>query len=388
MPTLQQMGRRVAGQHAEPLRVVRAEGSHVWDAHGKRHTDFLMGWCVGNLGWAHPELRAAAQAFDGPDYVYPRHQYGPWAELAEGLVRAAPGDLAVCYRATGGTEAVEIALQLAMAATGRHRIASLEGAYHGNSVATRAAAHGEDAKQFGRVLPGPSIKPPLNGRALRRVETALRGRDVAAFLMEPVSCNLGVLLPSQEFMDGLRRLCDRTGTLLILDEVACGFGRTGKLFASEHFGAEPDLLCLGKALTGGHAPMGATLATREVADAAGGLSFYSTYGWHPLSTAVALANLRHWKAHHGRLLRNVAQRSAQVQDRLLATFDEDAVRAKGLAIAVKLEGEDATSRMARRCGKEGLLLAHEGETLQLFPALNLDEATATAGLDILERCAR
>lgn len=389
MPTLERLDREHLGrtEAAEPLRIARSQGSHVWDAAGRRYVDFVMGWCVGNLGWAPKEVQRAVREFDGPDYVHPRHQYGPWAELAGLLAQMAPGKLATCYRATGGTEAVEIALQLAMAATGRHHVVSLAGSYHGNSIGTRAAAHSGDAKGFGPVLPGAAIAPPLDGRALRRVATALKGGDVAAFLMEPVAINLGILVPSQAFMEGVRRLCDRHGTLLVLDEVACGFGRTGRLFATEHFGVAPDLLCLGKALTSGQAPMGATLATREVVDAVDGeLDFWSTYGWHPLAVAAALATLRHWKAHHGRVLRNVEARSAQFQDRLTAMVEAPAVRAKGLALALRLQGDGAGERVAERCRREGLLVDGAGDTVRLFPALTIDEATADRGLDILERC--
>jgi 4-aminobutyrate aminotransferase-like enzyme len=133
--------------------------------------------------------------------------------------------------------------------------------------------------------------------------------------------------------------------------------------------------------------MGATLATREVADAAGdGREVYSTYGWHPLSVAAALATLRHWKAHHGRLLRNVDARSAQFRDRLTAMVDKAAVRMKGLAIGVRLPGKGEGDRVAERCRREGLLVDGDGDSLRLFPALTIDAATADSGLDILERC--
>lgn len=377
-------------QRAQPpvdVRVTGASGSTVRDARGRTYLDFVMGWCVGNLGWAQQEIKARLQAFDGPDYVPPAFQYGPWSELAGLLSGMAPGKLRKCVRAVGGSEAVEIALQAAMAATGRHKFVTLEGAYHGNTLGIRLATA---QAPFGRSLrAGRTVKPPLDAQALPRVETALKGRDVAAFVMEPVVCNLGALVPSERFMAGLRDLCDRYGTLLVLDEVACGFGRTGKLFATEHFGVEPDIVTLAKAITGGHAPMGATLLTDDVAGRAGDqLDLYSTFGWHPLAVEAALANLHYIQRHKAGLLRNVERRGAQFRTRLDAMgFGEGAkVRSKGLAIGVQLAGEAAARRIQDRARERGLLVKADGDILQMFPALTIDEATAEAGLDILERC--
>ena len=202
---------------------------------------------------------------------------------------------AKCYRATGGSEAVEIALQVAMAATGRPGFVALEDCYHGNTLGPRSLA-GDRDKYPNLLAHCHRVGPPLDDRAAGRVERLLRGGTVAAFVMEPVVCNLGVLIPSKEFMTRVRAACRETGTLFVADEVATGFGRTGKLFASEHFDLDPDVMCLAKAITAGYAPMGATVATEDVAKAAG-VGFYSTYGWHPLSVAAALANLRSWGRH-------------------------------------------------------------------------------------------
>src|ERR1051326_8415273 len=139
-----------------------------------------------------------------------------------------------------------------------------------------------------------TISPPLGDRAIARLETLLKKRDVAAFIMEPISCNLAVLIPDDAFMERAQQLCRRYGTLFIADEVACGFGRTGKLFASEYFDLEPDILCMGKAISGGFAPMGATIVTRTVAKSVEGKAgFYSTYGWHPSDRKSTRLNSSH-----------------------------------------------------------------------------------------------
>ena len=127
---------------AEGVQFARSESSFIFDQHGKKYLDFTVGWCVGNLGWGNEEIRAAVRDFDAPTYVHPDYLYRGWAELAEGLAEIAPGKLTKCYRATGGSEAVEIAMQVAMAATGRPGFVSLAGCYHGNTIGGPSPAAG------------------------------------------------------------------------------------------------------------------------------------------------------------------------------------------------------------------------------------------------------
>jgi 4-aminobutyrate aminotransferase-like enzyme len=208
-----------------------------------------------------------AKTFRRPDYVYPGYSYAPWAELAKLLVSIAPSGLTKAFRATGGSEAVDLA-QAAMIHTSRRGFISLEESYHGNSLGGLSVGDSQNRERVRNLLPHCSkIKPPLNEQALDKVERRLKGRNVAAFIIEPIGINLGVLIPEQRFMQGLQRLCRKYGTLLIADEVATGFGRTGKLFASEHFDLRLDIMCVAKAITGGLGGMGAALMTapgREV----------------------------------------------------------------------------------------------------------------------------
>jgi len=250
-------------------------------------------------------------------------------------------------------------------------------------------ADSENRKMYKNLLPNcHKIDPPLDGAAAGKVETLLRKRDVAAFIMEPVSMNMGVLAPKPEFMRRVRELCTRYGTLLVFDEVACGFGRTGKLFACEHFDVVPDVMCLAKAITGGYAGMGATVVTDEVAAAVrDDASIWSSYGWHPLSVAAATANLRYIKRHRTRLLAHVNAMGEYFRSRLVQMFgDEATVRVRGLAIAVKMGGEDRASQLQARSRKAGLLIDADDDTLLIFPPLNLDSALAKRGLDIIQSC--
>ncbi|HYR10707.1 MAG TPA: aspartate aminotransferase family protein [Longimicrobium sp.] len=373
---------------AEGVQVARSEGSFIFDHHGKRYVDFTAGWCVGNLGWGNEEILAAVRDFNGPAYVHPDYAFRGWSELAEALAEITPGKLTKCYRATGGSEAVEIALQVAMAATGRKGFISLAGCYHGNTIGTRSLAG--DRGTYPNLLPHcQHVEPPLDDRAADRVERLLKGEKVAAFIMEPVVCNLGVLIPSAEFMARVREACRKHGTLFVMDEVATGFGRTGKLFASEHFDLDPDVLCVAKAITAGYAPMGATLVTKAVADAAG-VDFYSTYGWHPLSVAAALANLKYWRKHREALLANVATQGDSFRARLsgMKFAEQASVRVIGLAIGLEFgEDSDYASRLGERCREAGLLVSAEEENLlTMFPALTIEQEVVREGLDILEGC--
>ena len=388
---LRELDRKHFGRHGDPQDVVvgNSADSYLIDTRGRKYIDFMMGWCVGNLGWGNTEIRAAAQKFDGPDYVHPDYLYRPWAELAQTLARITPGKLAVSYRTTGGTESVEGALQIAMAYTGRGKLVSIAEAYHGNSIATMSIGASQHRETYKNLLPNcHKIAPPLDRRALGKVETLLKKRDVAAFIMEPIICNLGALVPDIEFMRGVRKLCTRYGTLFIADEVATGFGRTGQLFACGHFDLEPDVLCMSKAITGGYGGLGAVITTSRIANAVrDDVNLYSTYGWHPRAVAVALANLRYLNRHRKALLENATEmgnyflaRLAGMQFRGKAT-----VCGKGLAVGITFEDEDYASEIGEACRKRGLLVSAEEYTLMLFPALNIAGTTARRGLDLFEQ---
>jgi len=378
-PSARQLDRAHLGRTSDPdeLQIVRGDGSFVFDVHGKKYIDFVMGWCVANLGWNPAELRERVRRFDGPDYVVPSALYRPWGELATLLAEITPGRLTRAFRTVGGSESVELALQAAQSVTGRKKFVAIDGAYHGNTLAIRA-------------LDRHTIRPPLDEAALERVETALKRRDVAALIMEPIICNLGALAPSPEFMRGVGELCRRHGTLFIADEVACGFGRTGKLFACEHYELDPDILCMAKALSAGLAPIGATIMTEEVAD---GLDddfhFYSTFGWHPLAVEAAIANIKYWKRHARALLDNVVMRGAELEVGL-GEIDFGCaaeVRATGLAVGVKFGDDEYPGKLEEACRELGLLVSSDEDLLMLFPALTVDADTVAAALDVIARAA-
>jgi acetylornithine/succinyldiaminopimelate/putrescine aminotransferase len=376
-------------QPAELL-VAATNGNLIIDSRGKKYIDFVMGWCVGNFGWGAAAAAKALERFKGPDYVYPGYAYAPWAELARLLVSLAPRPLTKCFRATGGSEAVDLALQAALIHTGRRAFLSLEDSYHGNSLAGLSIGASDNRDSIKNLLPHcGKVATPLDAKALRRIEQRLKRRDVAAFIMEPISINLGVMIPDKDVIRRVRELCRRYGTLFIADEVACGFGRTGRVFACELFDLDPDMLCVAKAMSGGLAPIGAVIATAPIAasmEEQDG-NFYSTYGWHPRSVAAAIATLRALKSNRRRLLASIAEMSEYFRVRLLQLEFEQpaAIRIQGLAIGIDVGAEDYADAIQEKCRRNGLLVSTEGSTLLLLPSLVIDRPTAARGLDILAR---
>jgi acetylornithine/N-succinyldiaminopimelate aminotransferase len=209
--------------------------------------------------------------------------------------------------------------------------------------------------------------------------------------MEPTVTNLSVIVPDSDFMRELVALCHTYGTLVIADEVACGFGRTGRLFASEHYDLEPDIMTLAKAITSGVAPMGATLVTNEVAKEIGeDFDFYSSYGWHPLAVEAALATQEYWRQHRGEILQNVSERSDELRHRLSImdfTSQSPEIRIQGLAIGIGLGDEEYVSQIEKQCRANGLLVFAEEDSLVMFPPLTVDHDTLNEALDILAHAA-
>jgi 4-aminobutyrate aminotransferase-like enzyme len=382
---------KYVGRDTQPdeIEIVKQMGSFVYAAHGKKYIDFVMGWCVGNFGWNNDDIKSKVQNFDGPDYVTPHQIYKPWAEYACELESLAPKKLKKSFRSTGGSESVEIAMQAAMSFTERQKFVSVEDAYHGDTIGARSVGSPEYGEWYKNPFSAYRIKPPLDGISAERVAQRLKKRDIAALIMEPVICNRGAMIPSQDFFDVTQEACKKCGTLLIIDEVATGFGRTGKLFACEHFHLQPDILCLGKAITGGFAPMGAVLMSDEVSRAMRyESSYYSTYGWHPRSVEAAQATLSYYSENRDFLESNTQEMGRHIVDQMSQMdFKEDPRFSHlGLAIGVNFENEVYGRRIVEKAEEEGLILSEGEQGFTMFPALNIELATVEEGLEILRRC--
>ena len=294
---------------------VRAEGAYLWDSKGERYLDLLGGFGMFNVGRNNPRVRAAlveALELDLPGSVQLGASPLP-PLLAEELLRRTPARLERVLFTSSGTEAVEAAIKLGRAATGRTRVVSADHGFHGLTLGSLSAnGNAEFADRFGPLLPGFSRVPFGDLDAL---EAELRTESVALFLVEPVQ-GKGVHLPPPGYLEGAQALCRRYGTLFCLDEVQTGFGRTGRLFALEHWGLEPDLVPVSKSLSGGYVPVGALLMSKAVHERVfdsmeNAFSHGSTFAPNELAMAAGLATLHELDEQH------LVERSAELGRRLL-----------------------------------------------------------------------
>jgi ornithine--oxo-acid transaminase len=272
------------------------DGAHLIDADGERYLDLFGGYGVFAIGRNHPEAVAAVQeAMAARTGNLP--QLGVTllsGVLAEALLARAPDSVAAMVPANTGTEAVEAAIKISRAATGRARVLYAEHAFHGltlGALSLNGDASFRDG--FGPLLPGCD---PVAFGDLDALERELARGDVAAFVVEPIQ-GKGVNLPPADYLQAAQALCRQAGTLLVCDEVQTGIGRTGRFFALEHWGLQPDLICVAKALSGGLVPIGAVLVSRSAFDSVfdgmeRAVRHGSTFGGNDLAAAAALATLR------------------------------------------------------------------------------------------------
>lgn len=384
------MAKFLADYESAPLQIKDGKGCFLCDNLGRRYIDFVAGWCVGNIGWKRKEMEEviSEEAKRGV-YVPPFLRYKKWEELARLLCENAPGKLRRAFRCVSGSEAVEFAIKCARAATGKKRIVSIRGVYHGHTYGAASVGNactfemGPCLENFVK-LPIPTLKNFKE--VIEQFESLARSGEVAAFLSEPVFSNAGVFIPPEMFYPKIQKICRRYNILLAMDEVATGFGRCGKLFASEIFGLEPDIICLGKGLTGGYAAAGATLVTEEVFKKSKGIPSYSTFGWVPQAAVAMLVNLQII------LKERLWENSQKMGEYMLESLKElesleavSEVRGKGLLIAIEFS-RPLSVKTILLCALRGLLVVEtDDRTLFLSPPLILDKETADLGLAILKK---
>ena len=367
-----------------PVVFVKGSGTKLWDSNGRAYTDFVAGIAVCNLGHADPRIyEALAQQAQTLLHVSNLYYTQPQIELASWLVDNSFADRV--FFGNSGAEANEAAIKLARkyfkerGEDNRFRIVAMERSFHGRTMATLSATGQEKIKKgFEPVLTGFDFVPFNDADALRsKIDPT-----TCAVMLEPIQGEGGVRCPDAHYLKTVRQICDETGTLLIFDEIQTGMGRTGKLFAYQHFGIEPDIMTLAKALANG-LPIGVMLATEKVATAFGIGSHASTFGGTPIVTAAALEvckmlvednvieNGRNAGVHFKEKLIELKARHPVIED----------VRGLGLLLGIKLKIDGRP--VVTQCMENGFLInCIQEKILRFIPPLII----STEEIDQLVKC--
>ncbi|HEV2694304.1 MAG TPA: aspartate aminotransferase family protein [Verrucomicrobiae bacterium] len=398
-----------------PIVWERAKGVHVWDAEGKKYLDLTGAFGVAAAGHSNPNVVKAGQLQMGKllHAMGDVHPHALKAQLARELSRItyerwSDGELSgKTIFCNSGFEAVESALKTAMIRGGKYGVVAFQGAYHGLGYGALNVTHRElfkspfrlQLREFANFVPFP-VKPSDLAVVETLINRLFQRGWVGAILVEPIQARGGTNVPPPGFLSLLRKLCDRHGALLIVDEIYTGFGRTGKWFACEHSEVIPDLICLGKALTGGF-PLSACVGRADLMDAAwpastGEAIHTSTFLGHPVGCAMALAQI----AEIGRL--KLADRSAQLGEYLLKLLEAEipnlkyrvTIRGSGLMVGVELhqpDGKPATQtalNAIKAMLHRGYIMLPEGEHANIIsftPPLTITKAQLTQAVTELKK---
>ncbi len=399
-----------------PFVMDHGKGSEVWDVDGNRFLDFMGGIAVISTGYSHPKVvKAIQEQAERFIHISSDFYHENWIKLAEKLDEIAPfKEDALSFMTNSGTEAVETAIKLARYHTKRSNFIGFTGAFHGRTMgavtftASKAKYHGGFYPLMNGVTHAPFPNPyrPVvyrrtgedDGEAVvRYIETEILNqilppKDVAGILVETIQGEGGYIVPPDGFYPALRKLCDNYGILMILDEVQCGMGRTGKWWAIEHFGVEPDMITSAKGIASG-LPLGACIARKSVMDWAAG-THGNTYGGNPISCAASLATI---DLIENGFMQNAAEVGAYAMDALEEIKARHPsigdVRGKGLMIGVefvkdretKEPATDLTERVVNLGYERGLLMLSCGKSvIRIAPPLSMSKSEMDEGLKIFE----
>ena len=365
-----------------PLSIVRGKGSSVWDSDGKEYVDFMTGIGVALVGHCNDavvrainEQSARLITCHGTFYNDAR------AGFMEKLVNVAPKGLGKALLTNSGTESVEAAIKLARRYTGRKKIISMKGAFHGKTFGSLSATWNRKYRDpFGPLLDGFEFAEYGDPASL----TQLVDGDTAAVLAEPVQGEGGIIVPPKDYFRQVREICDQKGVLLVFDEIQSGLGRTGKMWASEHWEVVPDIMTVSKGLGGG-LPIGAALATDAVAGSLRGGEHTSTFAGNPLSCAAGSATLDF-------ITRNDLPRQAQEKGEMMkAGLSRIAsghrlvkeVRGLGLMLAMQTRVDILSQLLSAEA--RGVIFGYAGrDTFRFLPALTIEQDQISRGLEVLE----
>ena len=373
--------------HPLGLRVEHAKGSRLTLENGKEIIDFISGIGASSFGHGHPDILSAIhEQVDKHLHVmvYGELRQTAQDEAADRLLTLLPETLDAVYFVNSGAEAIDAAMKLVRRVTHRSKIFAVEGGYHGNTYgALSVSSNSERKAPFAPLVGNIELIPWNDMEGLEAIDAS-----VAGVIVETVQGDAGIRIPDPEWLRAIRDKCTQTGAHLVLDEIQCGFGRTGRPFAFEHFGVEPDHLCLGKALGGGM-PMGALVSNKEHLQKfahSPSLGHITTFGGHPVSCAASAAastllRLTDWNRVEqvGQTIEAAMRECAHVRE----------VRRIGLFIAVELESSDAVNEVVQASMQRGVLVFYflsTPEAFRIAPPLNINDVDLNEGLDTLIAC--
>lgn len=371
------------------LEIARAEGMYLYDTTGKKYLDFISGISVSSLGHGNVAVKnAIKEQVDKYMHlmVYGEFVQEPQALLAQKLTSLLPLDINSVYFVNSGAEAVDGAMKLAKRFTGRAKVLACKNAYHGSTHAALSLNSHEEYKQnFRPLLPAVDFIEFNNEESL-----SLINEEVACIFAEPIQGEAGYIPATQSFLEALRNRCNQTGALLIFDEIQSGMGRSGKLFAFEHYGINPDILLLGKALGAGM-PIGAFLSSNEIMKCLTDnpvLGHITTFGGHPVVCAAALAGLN--ELLEKKFVDGVQRKEFLIRNALQAHPAIRQISGKGLMLSLEMESFEKCLNVVQRCIGDGLIVdwfLFAQNRLRLAPPLIAEDNEIKAACEIvLKNC--
>ena len=368
------------------IEVESAEGIYIYDKSGKRYTDLISGVAVNNIGHRHPKVvEAIKNQVDKHLHVmvYGEFVQDSQVDLANKLKAVLPESLNCVYTVNSGTEANEAAIKLAKRVTGRMEIVSFRGSYHGSTNGSLSISGNEVKKKaFRPLIPEVRFIHLNNYEELNQIS-----EKTAGVILETIQGDAGVRIPKDDYLDTLRKRCNEVGALLIFDEIQCGMGRTGKLFAFEHFNVIPDILTLGKALGGGM-PIGALVSSTD------NLSLFThnpmlghitTFGGHPVVCAAAAATLNVLQSEINWV--QVEKIGSYIEKELGSLPQIKEVRRKGLMFAFDMESAEIVNKVVEACLDKGIItfwfLSHP-YSFRLSPPLTITMEETSQSVSIIK----
>jgi acetylornithine/succinyldiaminopimelate/putrescine aminotransferase len=366
------------------LEISHANGNYVYDIKGKEYLDFIAGVSANSLGHNHPKVKKAI--LDQVEkythvMVYGEFVQQPQVNLSRLLCQILPSQLQSVYLTNSGTEATEGALKLAKRTTGRSEIIAAKNGYHGNSQGAMSVCGNEEQNTaFRPLIPGIKFIEFNNEDELQKITT-----QTAAVILETIQGGAGFIIPKNGYLLKVKQRCEEVGTLLILDEIQTGIGRTGKLFGFENYNIVPDILIIGKGLGGGM-PIGAFIASAEMMALLKQnpkLGHITTFGGHPVIAAASLATLQEIISNN--LIAEVLEKEKIFRNLLRHNAIKE-IRGKGLMLAILVESPEIASKIILKAIERGLLLfwlLFEGKAIRITPPLTISNNEIEKGCQIL-----